>query len=183
VRIAQVAPLYESVPPKLYGGTERVVAYLTEELVRRGHQVTLFASADSRTAARHIRCWPRSLRLDGSMSDPILPHFLMFEEAARMAGEFDIIHFHTDFLHFPVLRRLDRPALTTLHGRLDLPRLGAIYREYREARLVSISRDQRLPLAWANWAGTVHHGLPLDLLRPGSGQPGYLAFLGRISPE
>jgi glycosyltransferase involved in cell wall biosynthesis len=183
VRIAQVCPLYESVPPKLYGGTERVVSYLTEALIELGHDVTLFASGDSRSRARLVPVWPRAMRLDSSADDPMIPHLLMFERVAAQARDFDIIHFHTDYLHFPVARRLRAPMVTTLHGRLDLPRLAPVYCEFSEMRLISISADQRGPMAWANWAATVHHGLPPDLLRAGSGRLGYFAFLGRISPE
>jgi glycosyltransferase involved in cell wall biosynthesis len=183
MRIAQVAPLYESVPPQNYGGTERVVSYLTEELVRQGHQVTLFASADSVTAARLIGPCRRSLRLDNGCVDPLACHVVMLEEVCRHAPEFDFIHFHVDYLHFPFSRRLRRPHVTTLHGRLDIPQLPALYDEYREMPVLSISDAQRRPLPRANWQGTVYHGLPPDLFtfreRPGD----YLAFLGRISPE
>lgn len=183
MRIAQVAPLAESVPPRRYGGTERIVSYLTEELVRLGHDVTLFASGDSVTAARHIAPWPRALRLDATAVDRLAPHILMLEMVAQRAHEFDIVHFHCDYLQFPLARRLDVPHVTTLHGRLDLPELGPLYREFRDVPLVSISGAQRRPLPWAGWAGTVHHGLPVDLysFHPGPGE--YLVFLGRISPE
>jgi len=182
MRIAQVAPLYEAVPPKLYGGTERVVSWLTEELVRQGHEVTLFASGDSQTSARLIPCAPEALRLSG-VRDPLAPHVLMVERVLQMAHEFDIIHFHIDYLHLPLMRRSGHPYLTTLHGRLDLPEMFPFYKEFREAPFVSISQAQRRPLPFLNWVGTVHHGLPRDLYRP-SYEPGkYLAFLGRISPE
>src|SRR6187200_374616 len=147
MRIAQVAPLYESVPPKSYGGTERVVSYLTEELVRQGHQVTLFASAESVRCARLEPARPRALRLDPANPDPIPPHLLMLEGVAAMARTFDVIHFHTDSLHFPTTRTLITPHLTTLHGRLDLPDLPSLYRAFPEVPLVSISDHQRAPLA------------------------------------
>jgi glycosyltransferase involved in cell wall biosynthesis len=183
VKIAQVAPLYESVPPRLYGGTERIVSYLTEELVRMGHEVTLFASGDSVTQARLVSPCTRSLRLDSTTKDPIAPHVLLVEEVLQEARNFDIIHFHTEHVHFPVLRRLKVPHVTTLHGRLDLPELRPFYREFREMPLISISDSQRAPLPFANWRGTVHHGLPPDLLEFSGEKGSYLAFLGRISPE
>lgn len=184
MRIAQVAPLFESVPPKLYGGTERVVSYLTEELVRLGHQVTLFASADSHTSARLVPVWPRALRLDSGCTDQLAPHVLMVEQVARRAEQFDVIHFHVAQLHMPVARRLRGVAhVTTLHGRLDLPELPPLFREFSDIPVVSISGAQRKPLPDADWVGTVHHGLPSDLL-PFTPEPGgYLAFLGRVSPE
>jgi glycosyltransferase involved in cell wall biosynthesis len=183
VKIAQIAPLYEAVPPLCYGGTERVVSYLTEELVRLKHDVTLFASGDSVTSARLTPCCKNSLRLDCNCIDPVPHHLLMLEEVYRRADEFDILHFHTDYLHFPVSRRHRAIHVTTLHGRLDIPDLVPLYREYLDMPAVSISDSQRLPLSWINWKGTVHHGLPADLLpfNPGGGD--YLAFLGRISPE
>lgn len=183
MKIAQVAPLYESCPPSLYGGTERVVSYLTEELVRQGHEVTLFASGDSQTAAHLVPPVRRALRLDPHMKDPLAYHFIMFNQVAQRAREFDIIHFHTDYLHFPMAERLGCPTATTLHGRLDLPDLPAVYREFDEMPLVSISDSQRRPLPWACWADTVPHGLPRNLYPLGSGAGGYLAFIGRISPE
>ena len=183
MRIAQVAPLYESVPPRGYGGTERVVSYLTEELVRQGHEVTLFASGDSVTRARLIAPCAKSLRLDGNCIDPLANHILMLETVLREARRFDLVHFHIDYLHFPVSRRYGWPNLTTLHGRLDLPELALLYREYSELPLASISDAQRLPVSWANWRGTVHHGLPLDLHSFRVSPDNYLAFLGRISPE
>jgi len=183
MRIAQVAPLYESVPPKLYGGTERVVSYLTEELVRKGHDVTLFASGDSVTTARLVPQCPQALRLDSHSVDQLAPHILMLEQVIKRAEEFDIIHFHIDYLHFPFSRRQRIPHLTTLHGRLDIPELAALYREFNEMPVVSISNAQRMPLPWLNWQKTVYHGLPLNLYRLRE-QPGeYLAFLGRICPE
>jgi glycosyltransferase involved in cell wall biosynthesis len=183
MRIAQVAPLYESVPPKGYGGTERVVSYLTEELVRQGHQVTLFASGDSVTSAELVPPRDCSLRLDGSCVDQLACHVLMLEKVFYQAEQFDVIHFHIDYLHYPLSRRRPHPQLTTLHGRLDIPELAPLYDEYPEMPVVSISDSQRRPLPQANWKGTVYHGLPPDLFtfqrRPGD----YLAFLGRISPE
>lgn len=183
LRIAQVSPLYESVPPKYYGGTERVVSYLTEELVAQGHEVTLFASGDSVTKARLVAPCRRSLRLDKNCIDQLSYHLLMLEMVAQRAREFDIIHYHVDYLHFPLSRRLSTPHVTTLHGRLDIPDLVPLYREFRDMPVISISNAQREPLPFANWQGTVYHGLPLDLytFRPAPGR--YLAFLGRISPE
>ena len=183
MRIAQVSPLYESVPPTLYGGTERVVAYLTEELVRQGHDVTLFASGDSETAAELVPCVPRALRLDPTVVDGLAHHVLQLERVAQRAREFDVIHYHVDYLHFPLSRRLHLPALTTLHGRLDLPDLQGIFAEFDEQPLVSISLSQRTPLPHARWVATVYHGLPESLYRFSPRHEGYLAFLGRISPE
>ena len=183
MRIAQVAPLYESVPPQLYGGTERVVSYLTEELVEEGHDVTLFASGDSRTRARLVPVCARSLRLDPEQRDQLAHHVLMLEEVAKRAAHFDVIHFHIDYLHYPLSRRQRVPQLTTLHGRLDMPELGALYAEFRDMPVVSISDAQRAPLPHASWLGTVHHGLPLELLRFSPGPGSYLAFVGRTSPE
>jgi glycosyltransferase involved in cell wall biosynthesis len=183
LRIAQVAPLSESVPPQLYGGTERVVAYLTDELVRQGHQVTLFASGDSRTRAQLVPVWPRALRLGGEPGDFLMHHLLMVEVVARRAREFDVLHFHIAHIHESVARRLATPHVTTLHGRLDLPGVAAFYREVPDVPLISISDAQRVPLPEGNWVRTVHHGLPPDLL-PFHAEPDrYLAFLGRISPE
>lgn len=184
MRIAQVAPLYESVPPKLYGGTERVISYLTEELVRQGHEVTLFASADSVTNATLRPQCDRALRLEGSrVIDPLAHHIRMLEALAREADAFDMVHFHIDYLHFPVTRRENIVSLTTLHGRLDLTDTLPVYREFPEMSLVSISDSQRIPMPWANWAGTVHHGLPERLFQFHESPGKYLAFLGRISPE
>jgi glycosyltransferase involved in cell wall biosynthesis len=183
MRIAQVSPLYESVPPKFYGGTERVVSYLTEELVRLGHEVTLFASGDSVTSARLVPCCPTALRLAPGCIDMLAHHVVMLERVFSARDRFDVIHFHVDYVHFP-LSRIYRPAhLTTLHGRLDIPDLVPLYREFPEMPVVSISDSQRAPLPWIKWAGTVRHGLPPDLhpLMPGDG--GYLAFVGRVSPE
>lgn len=183
MRIAQVAPLYESVPPKLYGGTERVVSYLTEELVKQGHDVTLFASGDSRTRGKHVSPCFRALRLSPKTWDPLAPHFLALEQVAKRAEDFDVIHWHIDYLHFPLSRRLGKAHVTTLHGRLDIPELAPLFREYSDMPVVSISNDQRRPLPFARWVGTVYHGLPEDLypFQPKRGK--YLAFLGRISPE
>jgi len=183
MRIAQVAPLFESVPPQLYGGTERVVSYLTEELVRLGHDVTLFASGDSVTSARLVPCCERSLRLDTVSRDPFAWQVLMLEEVAKRAAHVDVVHYHIDYFHYPLSRRQSVPQLTTLHGRLDLPELTEIYLEYREMPVVSISDAQRAPLPHARWLATVHHGLPPGLLRfhPEPGR--YLAFVGRVSPE
>src|SRR5438094_973934 len=162
MRIAQVAPLYESVPPQGYGGTERVVSNLTEELVRQGHDVTLFASGDSMTRARLVAPCPKSLRLDQSCVDQLANHVVMLEMVFREARNFDLVHFHIDYLHFPLSRRHALPNVTTLHGRLDIPELPALYREYAEMQVISISDAQRRPLPWVNWVGTVHHGLPLN---------------------
>ncbi|HET7674554.1 MAG TPA: glycosyltransferase family 4 protein [Gammaproteobacteria bacterium] len=183
MRIAQVAPLYESVPPKFYGGTERVVSYLTEELVREGHEVTLFASGDSVTAARLVAPCLKALRLDTECVDKMAHHILLLEHVFSSASEFDIIHFHVDYMHFPLTRRLGIRALTTLHGRLDLPDLVPLYYEYSDMPVVSISDAQRAPLKQARWAGTVYHGLPPNLYSFNPHPEGYFAFIGRISPE
>jgi glycosyltransferase involved in cell wall biosynthesis len=183
MRIAQVAPLAEAVPPKLYGGTERVVAYLTDALVELGHDVTLFASGDSATKAILSPIWPRALRLDPDVKDPFVPMFMQLESVARRAHEFDVIHSHLDYFGYPLLRRIGTPSITTLHGRLDLPELRALYRLYGDIPVVSISNSQRVPLPEANFVATVLHGLPQNLLSKGEGRGGYLAFLGRISPE
>jgi glycosyltransferase involved in cell wall biosynthesis len=183
MRIAQVSTLYESVPPKSYGGTERVASYLTEELVRQGHEVTLFASGDSITQARLVSPCERSLRLDPHCVDQVAHHILMLEQVYQQADDFDIIHFHVDYLHFPLSRRYGIRNVTTLHGRLDIPDLVPLYREFHEMPVVSISQAQRKPLPWVNWQGTVYHGLPVDLYRYRQEPGGYLAFLGRISPE
>jgi glycosyltransferase involved in cell wall biosynthesis len=183
MRIAQVAPLYESVPPKYYGGTERVVSYLTEELVRQGHEVTLFASGDSLTKARLVAPCMRSLRLDKHCTDQLAHQLLMLEHVFQYAEEFDIVHFHVDYLHFPLSRRQGITHVTTLHGRLDIPDLVPLYREFQEMPVVSISNAQREPLPWANWQTTVYHGVPADMYRFRGDAGSYLAFLGRISPE
>jgi glycosyltransferase involved in cell wall biosynthesis len=183
MKIAQVAPLTEAVPPKLYGGTERVVAYLTDALVELGHEVTLFASGDSVTKATLAPIWPTALRLDPKVKDHFVPMFMQLETVARRAHEFDMIHCHLDYFGYPLLRRLGTPSITTLHGRLDLPELPALYNLYGDIPVVSISDSQRVPLPEANYVATVLHGLPQNLLAKGSGKGGYLAFLGRISPE
>jgi len=183
MKIAQVSPLYESVPPEQYGGTERVVSYLTEELIRQGHEVTLFASGDSITNAELVACCPRSLRTDSGCIDPLVHHYLMLEEVFSRAHQFDLIHFHIDYLHFPLSQRSGISQLTTLHGRLDLPDLAPLYRHFHEMPLVSISDAQRRPIPSARWLGTVHHGLPEDLFGFHEVPGDYLAFLGRISPE
>lgn len=183
MRIAQVAPLFESVPPKYYGGTERVVSYLTEELVRQGHEVTLFASGDSVTRARLVAACRRSLRLDKHSVDHLALHVLLMEHVCQRAKEFDVVHFHTDYLHYPLARRHPMTHVTTLHGRLDIPELIPLYAEFREVPVVSISDAQREPLPDANWQGTVYHGLPPDLFRYRPEPGTYFAFLGRISPE
>ncbi len=183
MRIAQIAPLTESVPPRLYGGTERVVSFLTEQLVAMGHEVTLFASGDSRTAGELFPAWPCALRFDPNIRDIFAPHVLMIEQVRRRADDFDVLHCHLDYWPFPVLSRQSTPFLTTLHGRLDLPELRPLYECFADAPLVSISDAQRAPVPDANFIGTVHHGLPVDLLTPQPVTPSYLAFLGRICPE
>ncbi len=183
MRIAQVAPLYESVPPKYYGGTERVVSYLTEELVRQSHEVTLFASGDSKTKARLVAACPRSLRLDKHCQDQMSRHLVMLEHVFERAADFDIIHFHVDYLHFPLSRRQPITHVTTLHGRLDIPDLVPLYQEFCDMPVISISNGQREPLPWANWQATVYHGVPADMYRFREEPGNYLAFLGRISPE
>jgi glycosyltransferase involved in cell wall biosynthesis len=183
MRIAQVAPLHESVPPQLYGGTERIVHYLTEELVDLGHEVTLYASADSQTSARLVPCSARSLRLDPTCVDPTPHHIAMLERLATDASDYDAIHFHIDYLHFPMCRALQLPHVTTLHGRLDLVDLQPLYDRYSDMPLVSISDAQRRPLAGVNWLATVLHGLPGNLLDFTPEPADYLAFVGRISPE
>ena len=183
MKIAQVAPLYESVPPKLYGGTERVVSYLTEELVREGHQVTLFASGDSVTQAHLVEACARSLRLDQECVDQLAHHVVLLEQVFRQASTFDLIHFHIDYMHFPLSIRQPIPTVTTLHGRLDLPDLVPLYKMFPSMPVVSISDAQRAPLPWVNWVGTVYHGLPEDLYTFQETPGTYLAFLGRIAPE
>jgi|RhiMetdeSRZDD1v2_1073273.scaffolds.fasta_scaffold539915_1 glycosyltransferase involved in cell wall biosynthesis len=184
MRIAQIAPPVESVPPRLYGGTERIVSYLTEELVRLGHDVTLFASGDSITSARLISCVPQALRLDANVHDPIPYYMLMLDRVRQHADEFDMLHFHIDQFHFPLFRDRARRTVTTLHGRQDLPDLKALYTGFSDMPLVSISDAQRRPIPKANFAATVYHGLPADklsaTLKP---RGGYVAFLGRIAPE
>ncbi len=184
MRIAQVAPLYESVPPKLYGGTERVVSYLTEELVRQGHDVTLFASGDSTTSARLYPACEHALRLSGTPgSSALAQHMLLVERVAQQASRFDIVHFHLDFIPFSVIRNAGFPAVTTLHGRQDLPGQFPIFGEFDDMNLVSISDAQRAAMPWANWIATVHHGVPAKPYMPRKFGSSYLAFLGRISPE
>ncbi|THD48191.1 MAG: glycosyltransferase family 4 protein [Bradyrhizobium sp.] len=183
MRIAQVAPLTEAVPPPLYGGTERVISWLTEELVDLGHDVTLFASGDSITAAKLVSMWPRSLRLDGTVRDANALHLELIERVYQRADEFDLIHFHLDYLPFSLMSRQSTPFVTTLHGRLDLPEHQPIFSTFSHVPVVSISDAQRRPMPKANWAATIHHGLPQGLLRPEPIVPSYLAFLGRMSPE
>ena len=184
MKIAQVTPLYEAVPPKLYGGTERVVAHLSDALVDLGHQVTLFASADAETKAHLVPVRDQAIRLDPArLKSDLASHMSMLHEVRRRADQFDLIHFHTDMIHFPFFEDMAERTLTTLHGRLDVKGLADVYSRWDQFPLVSISDDQRRPLAEANWAGTVLHGLQTDLYRYGSGSGGYLAFLGRISPE
>ena len=183
MRIAQVAPLAESVPPRLYGGTERVVAWLIDELVELGHDVTLFASGDSHTRARLMPVWPRALRLGRPRTDPIAAQAVSLEAISRHAAEFDVIHVHTDWLHLPLLSRLGVPFVTTSHGRLDLPGLSNVVGKFPEAPFVSISNNQRMPLSEAKWLGTVYHGLPENSFQPSFERGSYLAFLGRLTVE
>jgi glycosyltransferase involved in cell wall biosynthesis len=183
MRIAQVAPLTEAIPPKLYGGTERVIWWLTEELVTLGHDVTLFASGDSDTSATLVPMWPRALRLDGSVRDSMALHMTMIEEVRRRAKDFDIIHFHLDYYPFSLFSRQDVPFLTTLHGRLDLPEHQPMFATFADIPIISISNSQRRPVPNAGWLRTIYHGLPEGLLTPQPVAPRYLAFLGRISPE
>jgi glycosyltransferase involved in cell wall biosynthesis len=183
MRIAQIAPLAESVPPQLYGGTERVVAWLVDELVKLGHDVTLFASGDSKTRAKLHPVWPSALRLSRPAADPTVACTALLEAMAKRAQDFDVIHAHLDWVHLPLLSRLAVPFITTMHGRLDLPGLAEVAREFPAARFVSISNNQRLPLATANWCGTVYHGLPIDLFSPSYALGSYLAFLGRLTAE
>ena len=184
MRIAQISPLTEAVPPKLYGGTERVISWLTDELVSLGHDVTLFASGDSITSATLAPMWPRALRLDGSVRDPNALHMMMIEQVCRRADEFDVLHFHLDYYPFSLMSRQNVPFVTTLHGRLDLPEHQPVFETFSDIPIVSISNSQRRPIPKANWIDTVYHGLPKNLLRPHEDTtPSYLAFLGRISPE
>ncbi|SFM39270.1 Glycosyltransferase involved in cell wall bisynthesis [Ectothiorhodospira mobilis] len=183
MKIAQIAPLHESVPPRTYGGTERVVHYLTEALVAQGHQVTLFASGDSRTSAELRPIVPEALRLSRTRRDPLAWHLLQLNQVAREAEQFDILHFHTDFLHFPLWRRMRVPQLTTLHGRLDLPDLQALFAEFGDMPVVSIAQHQREPLPMARWIGTVYNGIPAQNYTFRDDPQDYLAFLGRMSPE
>jgi glycosyltransferase involved in cell wall biosynthesis len=183
MHIAQIAPLTEAIPPKLYGGTERVIHWLTEELVALGHDVTLFASGDSRTSARLDAPWPRALRLDGSVRDPNALHMLMLERVRQQADAFDFLHFHLDYYPFSLFSRQPVPFVTTLHGRLDLPEHQPVFTTFSSTPVVSISDSQRRPIPHAGWVRTVYHGLPQHLLTPLPVKPQYLAFLGRISPE
>ncbi|MDQ0392682.1 glycosyltransferase family 4 protein [Labrys monachus] len=183
MRIAQIAPLTEAVPPTLYGGTERVISWLTEELVALGQDVTLFASGDSVTTAKLEPIWPRALRLDGTVRDPNALHNMMIEQVYQRAGEFDLMHFHLDYFPFSLMSRQPTPFVTTLHGRLDLPEHQPVFATFSSIPIVSISNSQRRPVAKSNWVQTVYHGLPADLLTPQPVEPSYLAFLGRISPE
>jgi glycosyltransferase involved in cell wall biosynthesis len=184
MRIAQVPPLYEAVPPRFYGGTERVVAHLTDALVELGHDVTLFASADAQTKAELVKVRDQAIRLDPALlKSDLAAHMSMLWDVRRRAHEFDVIHFHTDMLHFPFFEDMAAKTLTTLHGRLDLKDLPGVYWRWNQFPLVSISDDQRSPIRFANWAGTVHHGMRADLYKPNYEPGRYLAFLGRISPE
>jgi glycosyltransferase involved in cell wall biosynthesis len=183
MRIAQVAPLAESVPPKLYGGTERVVAWLVDELVGLGHEVTLFASGDSKTSAKLHAVWPQALRLGRPRTDPMVAQAALLQAVARHAAKFDVIHTHIDWLQLPLLSRLGVPFLTTCHGRMDLPGFPGVVRRFPEAPFVSISNNQRAPLREAKWIGTIYHGMPTDLFRPSFEAGSYLAFLGRLTAE
>jgi glycosyltransferase involved in cell wall biosynthesis len=183
MKIAQVAPLYERVPPKFYGGTERVVSYLTEALVDLGHDVTLYASGDSETTAHLRPACPRALRLDPTSVDPVADHVCLVERVFQESDEFEVVHSHVDYIGFPSFRRMETPHVTTLHGRLDIPNLRSLFREFSDVPVVSISDFQRRPLAWANWQATVYHGLPENLYTFRNAPGKYLAFLGRISPE
>jgi glycosyltransferase involved in cell wall biosynthesis len=183
MHIAQVAPLTEAIPPKLYGGTERVVSWLTEELIALGHEVTLYASGDSTTSARLEAVWPRALRLDGSVRDPNALHMMMLERVYQSASDYDFLHFHLDYYPFSLFSRQGTPFVTTLHGRLDLPEHQPVFDTFSSVPVVSISNSQRRPLPQARWVRTVHHGLPVQLLTPKPIKPSYFAFLGRIAPE
>jgi glycosyltransferase involved in cell wall biosynthesis len=183
MRIAQIAPLYEAVPPRLYGGTERVVSWLTEELVALGHDVTLFASGDSHTSAKLEPMWPCALRLDGSVREPTALHVTMLEHIYRRSNEFDLLHFHLDYFPFSLFLRQATPFVTTFHGRLDLPELQPVFKTFSSLPLISISDSQRRPVPNARWVRTIHHGMPETLLAPVPAEQRYLAFLGRISPE
>jgi glycosyltransferase involved in cell wall biosynthesis len=183
MRTAQIAPLTEAIPPKLYGGTERVIHWLTEELVALGHQVTLFASGDSRTSARLVPVWPKALRLDGAVRDPCALHMMMLEQVRRRSADFDVLHFHLDYYPFSLFSRQSTPFVTTLHGRLDLPEHQPVFTTFSSIPVVSISNSQRRPLPQAGWIRTVHHGVPERLLTPRPKRPEYLACIGRISPE
>lgn len=183
MRVAQIAPLTEAIPPKLYGGTERVVSWLAEELVELGHDVTLFASGDSETRAKLEPMWPRALRLDGEVRDPLALHMAMLERVMQCADQFDILHFHLDYYPFSLFSRQSTPFITTMHGRLDLPEHQTVFDTFSSVPVVSISHAQRRPVPQARWVRTIHHGLPAKLLRPRAAKPSYLAVLGRIAPE
>ena len=183
MRIAQIAPLTEAIPPKLYGGTERVISWLTEELVALGHEVALFASGDSQTSANLQACWPKALRLDGSVRDPNALHMAMLEQVRQRAHDFDLLHFHLDYYPFSLFSRQQTPFVTTLHGRLDLPEHQVVFATFPSIPVISISDAQRRPVPGAGWIRTIHHGLPARLLMPQPVRPAYFAFLGRISPE
>jgi glycosyltransferase involved in cell wall biosynthesis len=183
LKIAQVAPLYESVPPSQYGGTERVVSYLTEALTEMGHEVTLFATGDSVTSGHLVAVVPRGLRLDPRKPDPLIWHTVMMDMALKAATSFDVIHFHTDVLQLPLVAHCKTPCLSTAHGRLDLPDLKPLFRRFPDHPMVSISESQRAPLPWLNWRATVNHGLPLGLYSPRPQPKDYFVFVGRISPE
>lgn len=183
MRIAQIAPLTEAIPPKLYGGTERVVSWLTEELVELGHDVTLFASGDSQTSAKLVPMWPQALRLDDTVRDPMALHISMLEQVRRRTDEFDVLHFHLDYFPFSIFSRQPTPFITTMHGRLDLPEHQTVFNSFAAIPVISISDAQRKPVPQARWLRTVYHGLPARLLQPSATKPDYLAVLGRISPE
>jgi glycosyltransferase involved in cell wall biosynthesis len=183
MKIAQVSPLFERVPPKAYGGTERIISYLTEELIRLGHDVTLFASGDSITGARLVPAINESFRLDAMQRTWLAYHTIQMDQVSELAHTFDVIHFHTDYLHFPIARKFSTPHITTLHGRLDLPELVSLYRHFSDVPLISISDSQRIPLPWANWCETVYHGLPPDLYSFQSEPDDYFVYIGRISLE
>lgn len=183
MKIAQVSPLFESVPPKAYGGTERVISYLTEELVRQGHEVTLFATGDSVTRARLVPAVSESIRQHMMQQTGIAYHTIQMDLVRELAHTFDIIHFHTDFLHFPLAKALRTPHITTLHGRLDMQALAPLYKHFDRVPLVSVSNHQRTPLPWVNWCDTVYHGLPSDLYSFHASAGGYFAFIGRMSQE
>jgi glycosyltransferase involved in cell wall biosynthesis len=183
MRIAQIAPLTEAIPPELYGGTERVIYWLTEELVALGHDITLFASGDSQTSATLVPVWPKALRLDGAVRDACALHMMMLEHVRRRAADFDFLHFHLDYYPFSLFSRQSTPFVTTLHGRLDLPEHQPVFTTFSSIPVVSISDAQRRPLPQAGWVRTIHHGMPERLLTPQPVKPTYLAFIGRISPE
>ena len=183
MQIAQIAPLTEAIPPKLYGGTERVISWLGDELVALGHDVVLFASGDSQTSAHLEACWPKALRLDGSVRDPNALHMAVLERVRQRAHDFDLLHFHLDYYPFSLFSRQPTPFVTTLHGRLDLPEHQVVFATFSSIPVISISDAQRRPVPRAGWVRTIHHGLPEQLLTPQPVRPTYFAFLGRISPE